>query len=187
MHPASYINNIHHGVIIDLVNHRIFKNTKSWISWEWYITFLWNEKILNLCLRWQILRNYHFVAAVTFKNWMQKTLDTIIGEKQKLLKTDYFYTLLLFVVHIIGVSNKLNKNIFVISLELIGFLTFLLCVSSNMERNPFITWLKMYTPISYLNKWPPIWSLQTYARSLPGVPILYAFVYYCSWGTCQFF
>ena len=133
----------------------MFKNANTWLSWEWYITFLWNKKILNLCLRWHILRNYHFVAEVTFMNWMQKTLDTIIGEKQKLLKIDYFYTLLLFAVYIIDVSNKLNKNLSVISLELIGILTFLLCVSSDMNTNPsFMTWFKMYTPISNLKlKW----------------------------------
>ena len=79
---------------------------------------------------------------------MQKTLDTIISEKQKLLKIDYFYTLLLFAVYIIDVSNKLNGNLSAISLELIEILTFLLCVSSDMETNPLITWLKMYTPIS---------------------------------------
>ena len=81
---------------------------------------------------------------------MKKTLDTIIGEKQKLLKKDYIYTLLLFVVYIIDVSNKLNKNLSVISLELIGILTCLLCVGSDMETDPFITWLKMYVPISNL-------------------------------------
>ena len=80
---------------------------------------------------------------------MKKTLDAIIGEKQKLLKKDYIYTLLLFVVYIIDVSNKLNKNLSVISLELIGISTFLLWISSNMETNSF-TWLKMYTPISNL-------------------------------------
>ena len=44
---------------------------------------------------------------------MLKTLDTIIREKQKLLKIDYFYTpiTLLFVVYITDVSNKLNQNI----------------------------------------------------------------------------
>ena len=83
-------------------------------------------------------------------NWIQKTLDTIIGEKQKLIKIDYFYTLPLFVVYMIDVSNKFNKNLSVIFLELIGVLTFMLCVSSDMETNPFITWLKMYTPISNL-------------------------------------
>ena len=149
MHPVS-CTNTHHDVIIDLVNHGMFKNARTWISWEWYMTFLWNKKILDLRLRWHILRNYHFVAEVTFTNWMQKALDTIIGKKQKLLKIDYFYTLLLFVVYIIDVSNKLNKNLSVISLELIGILTFLLCVSSDMKTNPFITWLRMYTPISNL-------------------------------------
>ena len=143
MHPVS-CTNTHHDVIIDLVN------TKTWISWEWYITFLWNKNILNLCLRWHILRNYHFLAEVTFMNWMQKTLDTITGEKQKLLKIDCFYTLLLFVLYIMDVSNKLNKNLSVMPLELIGILTILLWLSSDMETNPFITWLKMYTPISNL-------------------------------------
>ena len=57
----------------------------------------------------------------------------------------------------IDVSNKLNKNLSVISLELIGNLTFVLCISSDMETNSF-TWLEMHTPISNLklNKWSPI-------------------------------
>ena len=58
--------NTHHD-ITDLLNHRMVKNTKAWISWEWNITFLWNKKILNLCLRWHILKSYCFVAEVTFK------------------------------------------------------------------------------------------------------------------------
>ena len=83
-------------------------------------------------------------------NGMPKTLGTIVGEKEKLLKIDYFYTLLLFFVYITDVSIKLNKNLSIISLELIGILTFLLCVSSGTEINLFITWSKMYTPISNL-------------------------------------
>ena len=39
------------------------KNPKTWISQEQNITFLW-KKILNLCLRWHILRIYHFS-----RNW----------------------------------------------------------------------------------------------------------------------
>ena len=46
-------------------------------------------------------------------------------------------------------SNKLNKNLSVISLASIGILTFLLSISSDMETNLF-TWLKMYTPTSNL-------------------------------------
>ena len=46
-------------------------------------------------------------------------------------------------------SNKLNKNLSVISLASIGILTFLLSISSDMETNSF-TWLKMYTPTSNL-------------------------------------
>ena len=148
MHPVSKTNT-HHGVIIDLVNHGMFKNTNTWLSWEWYITFLWNKKILNLCLRWHILRNYHFLAEVTFKNWMQKNRWKTEAIKNRLL------LLLLFTVYIIDVSNKLNKNLSVISLELIGILTFLLCLSSDMDTNPsFMTWFKLYTPISNLKlKW----------------------------------
>ena len=58
----------HHDVI-DLVNHGMVKNTKTWISWEWNITLLWNKEILNLCLIWHILRSYRFVAEVTFKEF----------------------------------------------------------------------------------------------------------------------
>ena len=49
--------------------------------------------------------------------------------------------------YIIDLSNKMNKNLSVISLELIGISTFLFSLSSDMETNSF-TWLKMYTPIS---------------------------------------
>ena len=48
--------------------------------------FSTKKKIFNLYLRWHILKNYRFVAEVTLKKWMQKILDTVIGEKQKLLK-----------------------------------------------------------------------------------------------------
>ena len=56
--------NIHHDVT-DFVNHRMVKNTKTWISWIRNIIFLW--QILNLYLRWHILRSYRFLAEVTFK------------------------------------------------------------------------------------------------------------------------
>ena len=51
----------HHDVT-DLINHRMTKNTKTWIFWEQNKTFLQDKKILNLSLR-----SYHFVAEVTFK------------------------------------------------------------------------------------------------------------------------
>ena len=41
MHPVSFTNT-HHD-IRDLVNHRMFKNTKTWTSQERNITFLWNK------------------------------------------------------------------------------------------------------------------------------------------------
>ena len=62
-----FVSCTHHDVT-DLVNHGMVKNTKTWISWEQNIIFLWNKKILNLYLKWHILRKYHFVAEVTFKN-----------------------------------------------------------------------------------------------------------------------
>ena len=65
MHPVSCANT-HHDVT-DLVHHGMVENTKIWISWVRNITFLQNKKIINLCLRWQILRSYHFVAEVGFK------------------------------------------------------------------------------------------------------------------------
>ena len=45
---------------------------------------------------------------------------------------------------IIDESNKLNKNVSVIFLELI--LSFLLCISLDMGTNS-LTWLKLYTNI----------------------------------------
>ena len=36
-------------------------------AWERNINFVRKKKILNLCLKWYILRSYHFVAEVTFK------------------------------------------------------------------------------------------------------------------------
>ena len=54
------------------------KNTKTWISWKWNIIFLWNKKILNLCLRWNILRSYCFLVEVTFNLYMSNP-----GSKRK--------------------------------------------------------------------------------------------------------
>ena len=72
MHPVSCANT-HHDVT-DLVNYGMVKNTKTWISWERNITFLWIEKDLNLCLRWHILSCYCFVAEVTLYHQMYHQL-----------------------------------------------------------------------------------------------------------------
>ena len=64
MHLVLCTNTYHD--VIDLVNHGMVKNTKTWISWERNIIFLRNKKILNLCFRWHIL-SYCLVAEVTFK------------------------------------------------------------------------------------------------------------------------
>ena len=74
---------------------------------------------------------------------MQKTLDTIIGENQlEAIKNRIFLHTLSTIFYVIGVSNKLNKNVSLKSLDLIGILTFLVCISSDMEVNSF-TLLKM--------------------------------------------
>ena len=65
LHPVP-CTNTHHDVT-DMLNHGMVENIKTWISWERNITFAWNKKILNLCVRWHILRSYRFVAEVTFK------------------------------------------------------------------------------------------------------------------------
>ena len=67
MHSVAYTNT-HHDVL-DLVNHGMVKNTKTWICWKRNITFLINKKVLNLCLRWCILRSYHFLVEVTFNHY----------------------------------------------------------------------------------------------------------------------
>ena len=55
-----------HRDVPDSVNHGMVKNTKTWISWERNIIFLQYKKVLNLCLRWHILKSYRFVVEVTF-------------------------------------------------------------------------------------------------------------------------
>ena len=74
---VSY-NNTHRD-ITDSVNYKMVKNTKIWISWERNRIFLRNKKkILNLCLRWHILRSYCFVVEVTFKGNITSNYKRII-------------------------------------------------------------------------------------------------------------
>ena len=63
MHPITCINT--HLNTMGFVNHGMVKYTKPWLSREHNITFLWNKKILNLWLRWHILRSYCFVFEAT--------------------------------------------------------------------------------------------------------------------------
>ena len=58
-----------HRDVTDFVNLEMVKNTKTWISWEQNLTYLRNKKTLTLCLRWHILRSYHFEGEVTFKDF----------------------------------------------------------------------------------------------------------------------
>ena len=72
MYLVSYTNT--HRDVTDPVNHGIFKNAKTWISWQRNMIFLRNKKILNLCLRWHILRSYCFVVEVNFYSLIKKKL-----------------------------------------------------------------------------------------------------------------
>ena len=80
---------------------------------------------------------------------MQKTLGlvTTIGERQLEAIKNFTVNILSSICVITDESNKLNKNISVISLELI--LSFLLCISSDIETNSF-TCFKLHIPISNL-------------------------------------
>ena len=76
MHLISCTNT--HYDVTDLVNHGMVKNTKTLISCERNIIFLRNEKILNLCFRWYILRRYRFVAEVTFKHVWKHYIHLVV-------------------------------------------------------------------------------------------------------------
>ena len=89
----------HHDVK-DLVNHGMVKNTKTWITWEWNITFLQNKKIRNLCLRWHILRSYSFVGEVIFNQCYQVT-------KQLVRKTQFYIN---HASHLKSVLKRLRFN-----------------------------------------------------------------------------
>ena len=54
-----------HCDVTDLINDGMVKNTKTRISLEQNIIFLWNEKVLNLCVRWHILRGYRLLEVCT--------------------------------------------------------------------------------------------------------------------------
>ena len=78
---------------------------------------------------------------------LKKTLDGIIGEHLWEAIKNRIILYALSICDITDVSNKVNKNPSVISLELI--LSYLLYINSDMVINSFI-WLKLHTPISNL-------------------------------------
>ena len=69
MHPVLRTNT--HPDVTDLINHGMVKNTRTYISWEPNITFQRNKKILNLCLRWYILRSYRFAFYHAFSSMLE--------------------------------------------------------------------------------------------------------------------
>ena len=104
LQPVSFTN-INHDVTY-LVNLWMVKNAKTWISWERSIKFLRNKKILNLCLRWHILRNYRFVAEVTFNKNMP-----IFGTWFSIVVSIYLTSFVLLLRIYLVTSIKTNKNI----------------------------------------------------------------------------
>ena len=81
---------------------------------------------------------------IILKSQLQKALDAIKGEKQsaaiKKVEQSIWHTLS-------TVCDNIDASKPVV--ELAGFLSFLLCKSSNMETNSFI-WLKLRSPTSNL-------------------------------------
>ena len=74
---------------------------------------------------------------------MKKTSVTIITEKQSAaIKNKTILHTLSIICDVVDVSNKLNKNLSVISskslVEWIGILSFLSCKSLDMELNSFV-------------------------------------------------
>ena len=66
-----------------MANHTMIKNIKTRISWERNIAFLRSKKIINLCLRWHILRSYCFAAEIIFKKTLMVYLSSIVISKCK--------------------------------------------------------------------------------------------------------
>ena len=74
---------------------------------------------------------------------MKKTSVTIISEKQSaaIKNKTILHTLSIIISNVVDVSDKLNKNLSVISskslVEWIGILSLLICKSLDMELNSF--------------------------------------------------
>ena len=69
------------------------KNTKTWISLEQNITFLWNKKIINMHLRWLFLGSYCFLVEVILQ---KKQFFSEILQLQCWNKPDHKHTKLFF-------------------------------------------------------------------------------------------
>ena len=101
-----------HCDVTDFINHGMVKNTKTWISWEQNIIFPWNKKILNLCLRWHILRSYCFEAEVTF-NVLLKIIFLRISKplwKHVFPNTCFVFTSSLYKVRTESQNTWLHKH-----------------------------------------------------------------------------
>ena len=86
--------------------------------------------------------NYQVYPTI-LKHHMQKPSFTIITEKQSAaIKNKTVLHTLSVIGDVVDVSNKLNKNLPVLSskslVEWIGILSFLSCKSLDMEKNSFV-------------------------------------------------
>ena len=111
MHPVlcTYT---HHDVI-DLVNHGMLKKTKTWMSWKRNIIFLRNKKILNMCLRWHILRSYRFLAEVTFnvtlRQWFISAGHLLFARNYLvifILASTFYLIFSIFYIIVLNVNNS---------------------------------------------------------------------------------
>ena len=101
--------------VTDLVNHEMFKNTKTWISWERNIIFLRNKNVLNLCFRQHILGSYRFVVEVTLKldvwlpwSWEGRTVQKyFITFTKAIFFSWFFFKIINMAIIIILLSFKL--------------------------------------------------------------------------------
>ena len=71
---------------IDLGNHEIVKNTKTWLSWEQKITFLRKKKLFNLCLFlhfWEYL--FSRIPCSSQSTYMYCCGNTVSSSRQRCL------------------------------------------------------------------------------------------------------
>ena len=149
------------------------KNTKTWISWQWNITFLSNEKILNLCLRWHILRSSCFAAEVTFKLKDENFVSiTFVVEKKNVLSSEIF-------CRITKKSKQMNKERLLLKQTKLAeqcFLFYLvrntLAITLNFLGTKTTRWTmaKFFCywiiPCQVMQDWT--WSISEFDKNLPS-------------------
>ena len=95
------------------VNHGMVKLHKLEYL-EQNITFLQNEKILNLCLRWHVLRSYCFVAELTFNIWdssydffcpQERNIDATVAKSKCCILTLFYIKMQLEKLLVVSIAQ----------------------------------------------------------------------------------